>query len=106
MLYADDFLSRNTISIRYWLLDIYACQIICLAMYCWKEGNEVMYCPGENCSKRDTCANHFGSGQLIDWSTSGVATAGHDSEGNYHPPHQEFYCGDLGFYAKYTSFTG
>ena len=65
-----------------------------------------MYCPGSNCSKRETCANHFGSGQLIDWSTTGAFTAGYDHEGRYHPPSQMFYCGDKGFYDYYTNSLG
>lgn len=65
-----------------------------------------MYCPGSNCSKRETCANHFGSGQLIDFSTTGTGVAGYDREGKYHPPSQKFDCGDEGFYDKYTNSLG
>ena len=43
-----------------------------------------MYCPGENCSIRNKCANHFADGQIIDWSEYGYATCGFDKEKNYY----------------------
>ena len=56
------------------------------------------YCPGENCSKRDSCAKHIkGNGQLIDWSRYGWHAAGFDRDGNY-KSEGEIYCGDNGTY--------
>ena len=64
-----------------------------------------MYCPGSNCSKRETCANHFGSGQLIDFSTTGTAVAGYDHEGK-RISHCEIDCGDNGYYKHYKNSLG
>ena len=66
-----------------------------------------MHCPGTNCSKRNTCANHFASGQVIDWSQYGWASCGCDKEGNY-KRESETYCGDNGTYGyqKYKNSDG
>lgn len=66
-----------------------------------------MHCPGINCSKRDTCTNHFGSGQVIDWSRYGWHAAGFDKDGNY-KSEGETYCGDNGTYGykKYKNSEG
>lgn len=56
-----------------------------------------MYCPGTNCSKRDTCANHFTDGQVIDESTYGWHAEGRDKNGNSIII-GEINCGDNGTY--------
>ena len=66
--------------------------------------NNMSYCPGRNCTKRDQCQKHHNQGQVIDWSTYGSGYAGMKDS----PMHEnyvmfEIHCGDDGTYG-YTRF--
>lgn len=56
----------------------------------------MFYCPGEYCSKKDTCQYHYTEGlvQLLDLSRTGWGAGGFDRDGNYSYYH-EYNCGDL-----------
>ena len=62
----------------------------------------MIWCPGEDCKKRETCKHHFTEGiaQVIDWSSYGTFRAWLDKDGNY-KSESTWDCGDKGNYQKY-----